>query len=230
MKKAKKQNLKNDEREEINASSFSDIDKSDLEVDEKIDDKYTNSVFNKYKNGHQKNHWFTCSASFFILIGIIAVVTMVVVGLIFISSSDALKELAVNGDYDYEAKKTKVIICCILIPIIGIFSILIGLKINSFANLSKDELSKKVGKVMLFSFLQFIFGGTIFAFLTIIGYFMGIGSDYGAIYYNRIEGYNSNSKEKQLHDAKIYHQNQLIDDEEYKNLKENILKDKEIYF
>ena len=63
--------------------------------------------------------------------------------------------------------------------------------------------------------------------MTLIGYFVGIGSDYGVIYYNRID--NSSQKQKQLMDAKVLYQNELIDYEEYTKLKSKILHGTDIF-
>ena len=71
--------------------------------------------------------------------------------------------------------------------------------------------------------LQFLFGGLIFSALTIVGYFVGIGSDYGAIYYNKVD--NPSTQVRRLADAKKLFQDGVIDEQEFKNLKEHILRE-----
>ena len=117
------------------------------------------------------------------------------------------------------------IICSIIIPIIGIISILVGIKILSFSKYSKEELIDHVGKLCGFAVLQFIFSAFIIVLLTVVGYFVGIGSDYGAIYYNRID---RGEASKRLADARILYENQLINEYEYKRIKEDILSDNDI--
>jgi len=222
----KKEKVKNEENKKsfcINAKE------EDFVVDEKIDDKYTKNLFERYKTGENKNNkWFTASGILSVAFGIICIVTMIVVGIVFASTIDQLKELAVSGQLDFEKRKMEIIVCCIVIPLAGIFSILTGLQICKFAKMKKEEISSKSIKIFLFAAVQFFIGGVIFSALTIVGYFVGISSDYGVIFYNRID--KGDSIEKQLHNAKLYHQNNLINDEEYENLKQEILKDKEIYF
>ena len=216
-----KYSLKDEIKEELRESSSSTIRPEDLEIDKNIDDKYTSSVLDRYKNGHLTNKWFTWSGVLSILFGVACIVIMIIVGIVFVSSSEYLKELASQQKYDYDAEKTKVIICCIVIPIIGIIGVLVGFKIKSYANYSKEDLIEHLVSIICFSILQFFFCGMIFVVLTLIGYFVGIGSDYGVIYYNRID--NASQKQRKLMDAKILHQNELIDYEEYTRLKHNIL-------
>ena len=73
------------------------------------------------------------------------------------------------------------------------------------------------------SILQFFFGGLIFVVLTLVGYFLGIGVDYGAIYYNRID--SSSVQFKRLADAKRMYENGMISYNEYQNLRQYILRD-----
>lgn len=217
-----KYSLKEELKEELRESSNLGIRPEDLEIDKNIDDKYTSSALDRYKNGHTKNNWFTWSGILSILFGVACIVIMIVIGIVFVSSSESLKELASQQKYDYDAEKTKVIVCCIIIPIIGIIGILVGLKIKSYSNYSKEELIEHLGSIIGFSILQFLFGGVIFTILTLVGYFVGIGSDYGVIYYNRID--NASQKHRKLMDAKMLYQNELIDYEEYARLKNNILR------
>lgn len=230
MAKKEKYKLKNEIKEELEESlSFINAKEEDFVVDENIDDKYTKNLFEKYKGGQKiKNAWFTYSGGLSIAFGIISIITALVVGIVFLATAEQLKQLALAGQLDYEKRQMQVTICCIVLPIIGILSILIGSVICSFAKYKKKELPQNAIKIMTFAVLQFFFGGLIFSFLTVIAYFMGIGSDYGAIFYNRID--QGDITEKQLKDAKLYHQNKLINDKEYENLKKNILNDKDIYY
>lgn len=222
--------LKDEIREELeDASTFINAKKEDFEFSDKIDDKYTKHLFDKYKSGEKnKNNWFTWSGILSIIFGVVCIITMLIVGIVFLTSIDHLKELAVNGQLDFDKKKIQVIISCVIVPVVGVLSILIGAQICSFAKLKRKELPANAIKVMTFAVLQFFFGGLIFSFITIVAYFMGIASDYGAIYYSRID--RGDITEKQLTDAKIYHQNKLINDKEYENLKQEILNDKNIYY
>ncbi len=182
-------------KEQHNASYEKKVD--ELKFNDKIDDAYTNSIIDKYKKGHKKNQWFNVSGSLTVLFGIICIVTMVIVGIIFASSSDRLRDLAIYDGYDYDSKKSLVTGLCIAIPIIGIFNILIGIKVCSFANYTREMLMAKGTKVVLMGCLQFLIGGFIISILTFVGYFVGRGIDYGAIYYNRIDGYNKKDNQRE---------------------------------
>lgn len=218
-----KYSLKEEIKEELADTVQNKYKIEDLEFDESIDDKYTSSVFNKYKNGIHQNKWFLASGSLSIIFGIICVIVMAIVGIVFATSSPYLDGMASGADY--ESKKNQVIICSIIIPIIGIISILVGIKILSFSKYSKEELIDHVGKLCGFAVLQFIFSAFIIVLLTVVGYFVGIGSDYGAIYYNRID---RGEASKRLADARILYENQLINEYEYKRIKEDILSDNDI--
>lgn len=218
-----KYSLKEEIKEELADSVQNKYKIEDLEFDESIDDKYTSSVFNKYKNGVHQNKWFLASGSLSIIFGIICIIVMAIVGIVFATSSPYLSGWSTSADF--ETKKNQVLICSIIIPIIGIISILVGIKILSFSKYSKEELIDHVGKLCGFAVLQFIFSAFIIVLLTIIGYFTGIGSDYGAIYYNRID---RGEASKRLADARILYENQLINEYEYKRIKEDILSDNDI--
>ena len=221
-----KYSLKEEIKEELKESSSS-IKPNDFEINENIDDKYTSSVLNKYKDGQMKNKWFTWSGALSILFSIACVLGAIAVGVNFALSSDYLRELASQSQFNYDAEKTKTIIICIVLSVIGIIGLIVGLKIKSYSHYSKEELIENVFSIIVFSILQVIFGGVIFVILTLVGYFVGIGSDYGVIYYNRID--NSSQKQKQLMDAKVLYQNELIDYEEYTRLKNKILHGKDIF-
>ena len=218
-----KYSFKEEIKEELADSVQNKYKSEDLEFDECIDDKYTSSVFNKYKNGIHQNKWFLASGSLSIIFGIICVIVMAVVGIVFATSSPYLNGMATSSDF--ETKKNQVLVCSIIIPIIGIISILVGIKILSFSKYTKSELVDHVGKLCGFAVLQFIFSAFIIVLLTVIGYFVGIGSDYGAIYYNRID---RGEAPKRLADAKILYENKLINEKEYRRIKEDILSDSDI--
>lgn len=218
-----KYSFKEEIKEELADSVQNKYKSEDLEFDECIDDKYTSSVFNKYKNGIHQNKWFLASGSLSIIFGIICVIVMAVVGIVFATSSSYLNGMATSSDF--ETKKNQVLVCSIIIPIIGIISILVGIKILSFSKYTKSELVDHVGKLCGFAVLQFIFSAFIIVLLTVIGYFVGIGSDYGAIYYNRID---RGEAPKRLADAKILYENKLINEKEYRRIKEDILSDSDI--
>ena len=226
--KKNKENIKN--KEDLKQPDyFVNAKKEDLIVDEHIDDKYTKQLFDKYKNGeNKKNKWFTISGGLSIAFGIICIISMIIVGIVFLSTEEKLKTLALAGKLDYDKKKEQVILACILVPIAGFLSIILGWQICKFAKLRKPELPSNAVKIMFCAILQFFVGGVIFSFFTIFAYFMGISSDYGAIYYNRID--KGDTIEKRLQNAKLYYENNLITHEEYEKLKENILNEKEIYF
>ena len=174
-----------------------------------------------------KNKWFIWSGVFSILLSIACVIGAIAVGVNFALSSDYLRQLASQNQFNSDAEKTKTIIICVVLAIIGIIELFVGLKIKSYSHYSKEELIENVFSIIVFSILQVIFGGVIFVILTLIGYFVGIGSDYGVIYYNRID--NSSQKQKQLMDAKVLYQNELIDYEEYTKLKSKILHGTDIF-
>lgn len=207
--KEEKVTIKNEIKDELREASDEQIRPQDLNFDENIDDKYTSEILKKHQNGNVKNKWFSCSGILSILFGVLCILSIIIAGISFIAS---------KGDDDY---RNKIVICSIVFSILGILSILVGIKIKSFSRYDKAQLIDHLGTIVAFIVLQFFFGGMIFAFLTLAGYFVGIGSDYGAIYYNRID--NLSQKQKKLADAKALYQNELIDYEEYINLKNSIL-------
>ncbi len=168
------------------------LEKADeMEFNENIDDNYTNEIIDKYKKGYQKNHWFSVSGIISIVLGIACLVGVVVMGCILLVSSVSFSKFSIYFDLDVEEKKRLLIFVFALLPILGALNIFVGLKVGSFANYTREALMSKTSFIMMVSFFQCIIGGTFICLLTIIGYFVGRGIDYGAIYYNRIDGYNS---------------------------------------
>ena len=104
----------------------------ELKFNDKIDDKYTSNVLNKYEKGHQRNRWLAWSGVLSILFGIICVVTMVTVGIVFLTSAESLQDLSIHGQADFDKERSKVLICAIVIPIIGILSIIVGVKVYGY--------------------------------------------------------------------------------------------------
>lgn len=221
--KKEKHNIKEETKEELRDFLPGKIRPEDLEIDDNVDDKYTSSVFARYKKGRQKNKWFLWSGYLSVAFGVLCIVTMLIVGIVFASRSGTLKHEQLLGRYDYDGTRTKIIISGIIVPLVGIASIFIGLKIKSYSALSQEELIDNVWSIAGMSVLQFFFGGLFFVVLTFAGYFVGIGSDYGAIYYSRIE---SNSlQQRKLKDAQRLYNNGIISMEEYQRLRNKILQD-----
>ncbi len=217
----KKYNLKDETKEELRDFLPNNIKPEDLEIDENVDDKYTSTIFERYKKGEQKNNWLLWSGYLSIAFGVICVISMAILGIIFASMSESLKQEQINGTYDYDGTRLKVIICCIVFSIVGICSFLIGLKIKHYSHLSQEEMIDKVWEIIWISILQFFLGGVFTVILTLVGYFVGIGSDYGAIYYNRID--NKSKCYKKLQDAKNLLNNGIISYEEYQSIRQEIL-------
>lgn len=167
------------------------LEKADeMKFNDKIDDDYTKGVIDKYEKGYQKNHWFSVSAIISILIGVACLVAVVIIGVMMFVSSISFGKFAIYFDLDIEANKRIIIASFILLPLLGILNLLIGLKVGSFANYTREQLMNKSSFIMMVSVFQCIVGGTFICILTIVGYFVGRGIDYGAIYYNKIEEYN----------------------------------------
>ena len=200
MKKEKhgfKEELRN-ELEELKLNSKHS--KDDLELGQNIDDRYTSSVFSRLKNEEFENKWFKASGIISILIGILTIIIVLSIALDFAFSS-----IENNA-----SKREPILICTIIFTIIGIISIVIGKKIFNLSKLNKEKLIDNLKKVCFLCVFQFLFSGFIFVILTVIGYFVGIAEDYGVIYYNRIDNYET--VEKSLKDSKIYYQSEINDD------------------
>lgn len=207
----------NKEKKKERGPRISNIKPQDLEFNKNIDDKYTSSFIDKYKSGKTTNKWFTASGILSILFGITCIFVMLIIIFKFIANK--------GSNVDYDAEKKKIIISGVVVFVVGILSILIGCKIKSFSKYIKDDYVKNLGTIILFIILQLLFGGFILAIFTIVGYFAGIGLDYGAIYYNRIE--ESSSKSKRIEELKQMYREDLIDFEEYQRLKDEILDQEE---
>lgn len=210
-----KEEIKN-ELDELNVNSK--INKDDLEIDQNIDDKFTSSAFSRYKNGITNNKWFKASGLISIIFGILCIVIMAIIALNF----------AFTTPTGNDKERNTIIICTIVFTVMGLISIIIGAKIFSLAKYNKKQLINSLGLVCALCVFQFFFSGLIFVALTIVGYFAGIGEDYGVIYYNKID--KGDSMQKKLHDAKIFYQNDLISEKEYNKLKRDILNSKDIDF
>ena len=210
-----KEEIKN-ELDELNVNSK--INKEDLEIDQNIDDKFTSSAFSRYKNGITNNKWFKASGLISIIFGILCIVIMAIIALNF----------AFTTPTGNDKERNTIIICTIVFTVMGLISIIIGAKIFSLAKYNKKQLINSLGLVCALCVFQFFFSGLIFVALTIVGYFAGIGEDYGVIYYNKID--KGDSMQKKLHDAKIFYQNDLISEKEYNKLKRDILNSKDIDF
>lgn len=210
-----KEEIKN-ELDELNVNSK--INKDDLEMDQNIDDKFTSSAFSRYKNGITNNKWFKASGLISIIFGILCIVIMAIIALNF----------AFTTPTGNDKERNTIIICTIVFTAMGLISIIIGAKIFSLAKYNKKQLINSLGLVCALCVFQFFFSGLIFVALTIVGYFAGIGEDYGVIYYNKID--KGDSMQKKLHDAKIFYQNDLISEKEYNKLKRDILNSKDIDF
>ncbi len=167
------------------------LEKADeMKFNDKIDDSYTKGVIDKYEKGYQKNHWFSVSGIISILIGVACLVAVVILGVMLLVSSISFGKFAIYFDLDVESKKRMIIASFVLLPILGILNLVIGLKVGSFANYTRENLMNKSSFIMMVSFFQCIVGGLFICILTIVGYFVGRGIDYGAIYYNKIEEYS----------------------------------------
>lgn len=211
--------LKEEIKKELRESSQSGIKEEDLIVDEAVVDNYTSSVFERYKKGLIKNKWFAWAGGLSIVFGVLAILIMAVVAIVFLTK----EELILSPQDDYNTVRSQIITSSIIVPIIGIIAILVGIKVKSYAKYSKDKLIDHIVSFCFVCALQFIFGGIFPVVLTVIGYFVGIGTDYGAIYYNRID--NPSTQYRRLADAKKLYEDGVIDYQEYQSLKQYILRE-----
>ncbi len=214
----KKIKLSEEIKKELRESSAL-IKEEDLHVDEAVVDKYTRHVFNRYKSGLVKNKWFIWSGALSIVFGVLAVFSMAVLTIIFAVRSDLL----VGKQSDYDIVRNRVLISVVVITLVGIISVFVGCKIKSYSNYKKEKLIENVVSISFVCFLQFLFGGILTVILSFIGYFVGIGTDYGAIYYSRID--NPSSLSRRLADAKRLYQRGELTQKEYEALKQSILRD-----
>lgn len=212
-------NLKEEIKRELRESTQSNVSKEDLVVDDAVIDSYTKTVFERYKRGMVNNKWFSWSGYLSIIFGVLAILIMAIVAIVFVTRED----LILSPQDDYNSVRNKIIISSIIVPIIGIIAIIIGIKIKFYSKYSKDKLIDHITSFSFMCALQFIFGGIFPVILTVIGYFVGIGTDYGAIYYNRID--NPSTQYRRLADAKKLYEEGVIDAEEYQALKQYILRE-----
>ena len=187
-KEGKKEKESEKEFKERTDESYSQ--KADeLKFNDKIDDAYTNKLVDKYEKGHKKNLWFVASGLLSIIFGFLAIIITVIV-----ASTYGVK--GVRGSYDLDENKTKLLTISLVMIIYGLCSLAIGAKIATLANYTREMLMKKTSYIVVLAILQLFLGGVIFSIFTLVGYFVGRGIDYGAIYYNKIEGYNKNNRPK----------------------------------
>ncbi len=162
---------------------------NELTFDDKIDDSYTNKIIDKYKQGHKPNKWFIASGMISIIFGLVCFLVMAILGISFLAQKATLAT-----EINYESRKKLVEVFCIILPLMGIASILVGFKILKFSHYSREQLMKETALIVTMGFVQMFVSGFVFCLLTFGGYFVGRGIDYGAIYYNKIEGYTKSDE------------------------------------
>lgn len=166
----------------------------------------------------KRNNYFYTSA----ILGIVLACIEILCGIIAISIFFSMKETIDASRVDFA--QGMVVTATVILIVLGIISIGVSCFFFKFAGYSQEKINNQTAFIVLMIVLQLLFGGLIACAVSVAGIIAGREGDMATIEYDKIDELTLESRLKKI--KKLYDDG-LIDDEEYKKLKREILLDRD---
>ena len=166
----------------------------------------------------KKNNYFYASAVLTMILATLEIVGAVLLVSIFFASKENIIENVADPNR-YEFIKGSVITGTIISLIFGILTIIEACFFFNFAKYDKQKLEERTALVIIMIILQVIFGGLIACAISVAGII--VGKEEGMAEINNASLIDQ--CEYDLKKVKKLHDEELIDEEEYQRLRNEIL-------
>lgn len=164
----------------------------------------------------KRNNYFYTSA----ILGIILACIEILCGIIAISIFFSMKEAVDPTRVDFV--QGFVVATTISLLVIGVLTIVVNCFFFKFASYSQEKINDQTAFIVLMIVLQVLFGGLIACAVSVAGIIAGREGEMAKINYDKVEII---SVEGRLKKVKQLYDEGLIDENEYKKMKSEILAD-----
>lgn len=162
----------------------------------------------------KRNNYFYTSA----ILGIVLACIEILCGIIAISIFFSMKEVVDPTRVDFV--QGFVVATTISLLVIGVLTIVVNCFFFKFASYSQEKINDQTAFIVLMIVLQVLFGGLIACAVSVAGIIAGREGEMAKINYNKVE---TVSVEGRLKKVKQLYDEGLIDENEYKKMKTEIL-------
>ena len=162
----------------------------------------------------KRNNYFYTSA----ILGIVLACIEILCGIIAISIFFSMKEVVDPTRVDFV--QGFVVATTISLLVIGVLTIVVNCFFFKFASYSQEKINDQTAFIVLMIVLQVLFGGLIACAVSVAGIIAGREGEMAKINYDKVE---TVSVEGRLKKVKQLYDEGLIDENEYKKMKTEIL-------
>ena len=171
----------------------------------------------------RKNNYFYASGILTIIAACIEVLGAILLISIFFSlKSNIIENLSDPNRIEFI--QGAVITTTVVSLVMGILTTVAGCFFFSFSKYTKEQVENRTAFIVIMIILQIIFGGLIACALSVAGIIVGREDEMAKIKYENLE---ENKVENNLRKIKDLYEENLIDEDEYKKLKNEILNKKQ---
>lgn len=168
----------------------------------------------------KRNNYFYASAILTIVLACFEIIGAIIALSVFFSSKqNIIENLADPSKIDWI--QAAIVTSSIISFILGALTVIVGLFFFSFAKYNQKQVNDRTAFIIIMIILQVIFGGLIACAISVAGIIEGKEGEMAKINYESIN--KTESYEQKLMQVKRLYEDKLIDYEEYKQLRKNIL-------
>lgn len=170
----------------------------------------------------KRNNYFYASAILTVILACLEIIGAVIALSVFFSSKQSIVEnLTDPSRIDWI--QAAIVTSSIVSLVIGALTVIVGCFFFSFAKYNQKQINDRTAFIIIMIILQVIFGGLIACAISVAGIIEGKEGEMAKIHYDKID--SAVSYEQRLLDAKKLYEEKLIDYEEYKQLRQEILEE-----
>ncbi len=169
----------------------------------------------------KRNNYFYASAILTILMACIEILLSIIGISLFFSMKESIIA-GLNDPNNIDFIQSSIVTLTIISMITGFLTVVVGCFFFSFSKYDQEKVKNRTAFIVIMIILQIIFGGLIACAISVAGIISGQEGEMAKIDYEKV---SDNSMKSKLLELKNLHENNLIDDEEYKRLRDDVLKD-----
>lgn len=167
----------------------------------------------------KRNNYFYASAILTIILASIEILAAIIAISIFYS----MKESVIAGLNDptrIDFIQGAIVTATVISMVIGVLTIVVGCFFFSFSKYNQQQINDRTAFIVIMIILQIVFGGLIACAISVAGIISGREGEMAKINYDKAY---QDSVEERLKKLKNLYDEKLIDEEEYKKLRNQIL-------
>lgn len=167
----------------------------------------------------KRNNYFYASAILTIVLASIEILAAIIAISIFYSMKESIIA-GLNDPTRIDFIQGAIVTTTVISMVVGVLTIVVGCFFFSFAKYTQQQVNDRTAFIVIMIILQIVFGGLVACAISVAGIIAGREGEMAQINYDKAY---QDSFEERLKKLKNLYDEKLIDEEEYKNLRSQIL-------